>query len=278
MITGNITGTNYWSAGGGILNAGGTLNIQQSTIAGNWARKWGGGIYTSSGKTTCDGCLLWGNEANDANTDDIKSESNTTTINYSAIKSGTGYSGSHNISSISGSVFVNFDPASNGNPKSGGDYHLHADASQAIDSANAASQVYDDIDGQTRVGVNDMGADEVGSVCSGGKPSLSLGLGNVFWASYADYISRYLTVNYKVNNAGASTAYNMQVVGSQATAGVLSLTAMPINLGNVSGASSAPVTLVYFVPCGVSHFQATVYVTAKDTCGTSYYYPAPYQG
>jgi len=280
MITGNITGTNYWSAGGGILNAGGTLNIQQSTIAGNWARKWGGAIYTSSGKTTCDGCLLWGNDANDANTDDIKGESGTTTINYSAIKSGTGYSGSHNISSIAGSVFVSFDPASNGNPKTGGDYHIRPDATQAIDSANAASQVYDDIDGQTRTGVNDMGADELGSICTGGKPDLNLSLDSVQWASYADYIAHYLTVNYNVNNVGSSTANNMQYVGSTATASVVCMTAGPISLGTVNGGSSATLTLVYSLPpCGsVSHFQATVYVTAKDACGTSYYYPGPYQG
>jgi hypothetical protein len=279
MITGNITGTNYWSSGGGIYNAGATLNIEHSTIAGNWAKKRGGGIYTGAGTTTCDGCLLWNNEALDANTDDVKGETGTTSITYSAIKSGSGYTGSNNISSISGSVFVSSIPATNGNPTKGGDYHIVPDALEAIDSANPASLVICDIDSQIRTdSVNDMGADELGSICTGEQPSLTLSLQNTQWASYADYLARNLSVEYRISNGGSSAAYNLEVVGSTATNGAYGVTSMPLNLGNVDAGSSAAFTLKYSTPAGVGNFLSTVYATAYDGCNTIYHYPSPYSG
>lgn len=168
MITGNITGTGYWNAGGGIASAG-TLNLYHCTVAGNWANRSGGGVLVSGGAATIDGSLLWDNMATDANTRDIAVNSGTATVTYSAIRNGSGYGGSNNITAITAPVFIAADPATSGTPKPGGDYHLRTDAVEAIDSADPASPVTEDFDGDPRPLdgpgsggiVNDRGADEV---------------------------------------------------------------------------------------------------------------------
>ena len=104
----------------------------------------------------------WDNDSNDANSDDIY-DAGSATVNYSAIEAGTGYSGSNNVTSITGTVFVSPDAATSGNTKSGGDYHIKSDAVEIIDSADPSSTVTVDIAGGSRVGsINDRGADEYG--------------------------------------------------------------------------------------------------------------------
>lgn len=167
-ITGNITGTNYWSSGGGIASNG-TLNMYHCTVAGNWANRSGGGIQVNGGNATIDSCLLWDNTASDANSRDIRVGGGAASVTYSAIKNGSGYTGANNITAITGQVFVTPDYAANGNPKTGGNYHILVEAVEAIDTANPASAVTEDIDGDSRPldGPDgdtdeefDMGADE----------------------------------------------------------------------------------------------------------------------
>ncbi len=115
--------------------------------------------------------------------------------------------------------------------------------------------------------------------CTGGsQPSLSLSTSNVYWASFADYEARNLSVDYSVGNTGSDTAYAVQVVGSTASNGVTCSTIMPVVLGDIAASGSHSLTLHYTIPNGVPTFTATVYATALDGCGNSYSYPAPYPG
>ncbi len=160
IISGNSTGNNYWSSGGGLYVSGATANVYHTTFSGNWANRRGGGAYVRSGATaTFNGALLWGNSAANANTSDIRDDA-TATINYSAVKSGSGYTGANNVTAITGTVFVTTASASYGNPTTAGDFHIKSDAVEIINTADPASAVTDDIDGDSRTN-NDMGADEI---------------------------------------------------------------------------------------------------------------------
>ncbi|MEK7816873.1 MAG: RHS repeat-associated core domain-containing protein, partial [Actinomycetota bacterium] len=107
-----------------------------------------------------------------------------------------------------------------------------------------------------------------------GGPALALSQTKVYWASYNDYLSRQLSIDYRATNNGPGAAYEARVTGATATKGVYLTTPVPLPLGDISQGSYAPFTLKYFVPAGVTGFTTTVYATAKDQAGTDYYYPA----
>ena len=50
-------------SGGGIYNLGGTVNVSQSTLSGNWAVQFGGGIYNSGGTVNVSHSTLSSNSA-----------------------------------------------------------------------------------------------------------------------------------------------------------------------------------------------------------------------
>lgn len=111
------------------------------------------------------------------------------------------------------------------------------------------------------------------------QPALGLQKTGAFWGSYADFLARSLSVSFYVGNGSASiagNAYNVQMVGTANTAGVIS-TNTPLAVGHVPagfGSARAPV-VKYTVPAGVNYFATNVYATAEDGAHTSYAYPGP---
>ena len=59
------------------------------------------------------------------------------------------------------------------------------------------------------------------------------------------------------------------------TNGVVLSTPMPVMVGNITAGSSAPVTLHYLVPMGVTSFRTFNCVTSSDQVGNMYSYGAP---
>ena len=111
----------------------------------------------------------------------------------------------------------------------------------------------------------------------GTQPGLSLSKTGAFWASYADYTARKLSVNYSIGNTGAAGAANVSIVGSTSTTGVTSASALPMSAGNIAAGGSAAVTLQYNVPPAAATFKTTTYATAQNGA-TIYSYPGPYPG
>ena len=114
------------------------------------------------------------------------------------------------------------------------------------------------------------------SCSGGGKPSLTLAKTGVYWASYADYTSRLLSVDYRLTNPMAypfMTAYNVMVADSSATNGVILETSMPRSFNVIGVWGSVEYTLRYNVPSGVGSFRTTNTVSASDQCGNGYTYP-----
>ncbi|MBE0429241.1 MAG: fibronectin type III domain-containing protein [Thermoleophilia bacterium] len=106
-----------------------------------------------------------------------------------------------------------------------------------------------------------------------GQPDLNLAADNVYWASYADYTARELSVDLKVGNTGADTAYNVALTGATATNGVSLISATPVSVGDIAGGTSATATVKYDVPGGVTSFKTSVSGSAEDCDGNGYTYP-----
>lgn len=109
--------------------------------------------------------------------------------------------------------------------------------------------------------------------CESGKPQLALYRNRAYWASYADYTDRKLSVDSTVRNNGSTAAYDVRITGSTATNSATCLTSMPIELWQLTPGHSVPFTLTFDVPAGVGNFVAKLTASAQDSCGTIYTYP-----
>lgn len=108
-----------------------------------------------------------------------------------------------------------------------------------------------------------------------GEPALGIGPVNAFWASYADYEARSLSVDYPLHNRGTTTALDINIAGSIATNGVMLASPMPVSTGAMAPGSSRVFTLIYSVPPGVASFLTSITATARDECSVAYTYGAP---
>ncbi|MDO8737295.1 MAG: hypothetical protein Q7K29_09490, partial [Thermoleophilia bacterium] len=112
----------------------------------------------------------------------------------------------------------------------------------------------------------------IASIACDGEPVLSIGSAEAFWASYADYTARLLSVRYTVNNSGGTSAFSVNLDNSSATNGVITASSLPVSAGNIAAGASALVTLQYNVPSGVGSFRTTNSASAEDNCGTTFTY------
>lgn len=107
-------------------------------------------------------------------------------------------------------------------------------------------------------------------------PDLSLSMGNTYWASYADYLGRSLSVDYTLTNSGAGGAFSLQVLSLSASHGVIPVTATPFSLADVAAGATESMTVNYSLPQGVVAFSATATASCADDRGFIYQYPGSY--
>ncbi|MBE0429561.1 MAG: S8 family serine peptidase [Thermoleophilia bacterium] len=112
------------------------------------------------------------------------------------------------------------------------------------------------------------------SLC--GEPQLSLSSPQPYWATYADYQLRELSVDWTIHNA-AHNAYDVSIVGSANTNSVSTIS-LPVTVGDIPEGAEAVFTLTYQVPAGIASYKSTTYAVALDACGMMYAYPEPYPG
>ncbi|RJQ46370.1 MAG: DUF2334 domain-containing protein [Gaiellales bacterium] len=110
--------------------------------------------------------------------------------------------------------------------------------------------------------------------CTGAAPSLELAIGGPFWASYADYQGRLLSVDYFVNNPSGPDASNVVVARSDSTNGV-SLEGVSAHRFSIPAGGRVYIIIRYGVPQGVGSFRTETSVTATDDCGNLFIYPDP---
>jgi len=92
-----------------------------------------------------------------------------------------------------------------------------------------------------------------------GWPDLSVSFNGSHWGSFSDYLSRELTVDFTVHNANpAAAAHGVQITGATSTSGVSLASAIPVSVGSIAANGNAAVSLVFFVPAGVSGFHTNI--------------------
>jgi len=107
-------------------------------------------------------------------------------------------------------------------------------------------------------------------------PSLSWAVQRIYWASWADYQARRLTVAYKLANQGTGVAIGATIAASTCTpSSVYVTTALPLPVGDLEPGISSTVSLKYYVPANVGSFTTTTYVNSRDDAARTYWYPRP---
>ncbi|MHB8791939.1 MAG: NosD domain-containing protein [Thermoleophilia bacterium] len=129
-------------------------------------------------------------------------------------------------------------------------------------------------DWDTKIGQDNLPWTVAGGWCA--DPQLDLSRGNVYWTSYADYLSRRLSVEFVITTG--SEAANVRIVATTNTNGVGTATQLPELVGNISAGGNSTATLKYDIPAGAGLFMTQIYATGENVCGASFSYPGPYFG
>jgi hypothetical protein len=125
IVSGNTADGETFSDGGGIYNNGATLTLMNTTVSGNYALRYGGGLQ---GGGTITNSIFWANTA-DTTGPQING---TPTITYSDIEGGFTGTGNINLDP----VFVISAQASSGSATIAGDFHIQF-GSNVIDQGTA---------------------------------------------------------------------------------------------------------------------------------------------
>lgn len=104
------------------------------------------------------------------------------------------------------------------------------------------------------------------------RPLLTRALSGAYWASFADFQARSLSVDYTVANAGSGPALGVQITDAIASGGVTGQTTTLPYLGDIEAGGSQRATVRYTIPAGVTRFSSLISALAHDSCGTSYEY------
>ncbi|MEW6219312.1 MAG: DUF2341 domain-containing protein [Thermodesulfobacteriota bacterium] len=210
VITGNTADRAFTNDGGGVRAAGATT-ILNSTISGNYAWDDGGGLY---GDATVTNSIVYGNDAGDAT---LKQYGGVPTFSWSDVGQ-TGFPSGTSMNSDP--MFVDFQTAASGLPTTAGNFRICggagtpdpacSNASPCIDGGTGAGAPADDIEGDTRNGNPDIGADEyaINATTVGVATAVAASITSVAVTmpySKDDNHDNTYTVDYKLAAAGSWT-------------------------------------------------------------------------
>lgn len=109
-------------------------------------------------------------------------------------------------------------------------------------------------------------------------PNASLSTTRIWWATYDDYLSGDLSVQFHLTNTSQTPVASADVLASTATQGVLMTTDTPASFGPIQPSGGADTVLKYHIPPGINTFKTVLFVGLVDACGSEYYYPGPPPG
>lgn len=153
----------------------------------------------------------------------------------------------------------------------GADFHL-LPQSPGLNAGSSTGAPAVDIAGRQRPrgGAYDIGAYEGGGAW---QPELTWTCDGTYWASYADFSDRILSVDYSLDNEGPGGALSLGVTGWASSHGTKMTTPLPLSLGSLNADAGTEVTLRYLVPQGVSSFRTITRLTGTDAYGEEFTYP-----
>ncbi|MHB0915900.1 MAG: hypothetical protein ACYC5A_09775 [Thermoleophilia bacterium] len=103
-------------------------------------------------------------------------------------------------------------------------------------------------------------------------PALSVRVEAVFWADYAAYLARELSVRYSFANQGAVSADAFALRAVDTIPATVSVVALPEAVGIAPGASAA-IDVRYQVPQGVALFKTALFASCSDGAGGELWFP-----
>lgn len=106
--------------------------------------------------------------------------------------------------------------------------------------------------------------------CASVQPCLEMTLESIYWATFRDYISRTLSVDFNIVNTTGPDAFKVLVTSVASTNGAV-VHRMP-GPGDIPTSGSLLITIGYGVPSGISTFQTHISVSAQDACGNAFSY------
>ena len=107
-------------------------------------------------------------------------------------------------------------------------------------------------------------------------PNLTWGINRIYWASWADYVNRQLSIDYNLRNIGTGIATGVTVAASYGNpTSVYVTTPLPLTVGGITPNSFSTVTIKYYVPTSVGSFTTTTYANCQDDAGRTYWFPGP---
>ncbi|MHB9053343.1 MAG: hypothetical protein ACYC5F_05060 [Thermoleophilia bacterium] len=107
-------------------------------------------------------------------------------------------------------------------------------------------------------------------------PQLTWAKKKIYWASWADYQNRQLSLDYKIGNSGTEIAIAATIAASYGNpTSVYVTTPLPLTVGDISPNSASTITLKYYVPTSVGGFTTTTYASCQDDAGRTYWFPGP---
>jgi protocatechuate 3,4-dioxygenase beta subunit len=111
--------------------------------------------------------------------------------------------------------------------------------------------------------------------CNGQKPDLTLSASRAYWSSYTDYLNRFLSVDYKIDNPLGPDAARVTISEVVCTGGITPVTALPARIADtIPTGTNASATFVYHIPDGVNSFRSYTLGYTEDVCGNFFSYYA----
>lgn len=104
-------------------------------------------------------------------------------------------------------------------------------------------------------------------------PALSIAPERVYWANYAEYQNRSLSVDFRIVNSGVEEVLGLSVINVEGSAGVTNRTGLPLSVGSIPAGADTVATVEWRVPSGVGSFSARLWAMATTLRGTRVYYP-----
>ena len=105
-------------------------------------------------------------------------------------------------------------------------------------------------------------------------PNLTWSVQRIYWANWADYTNRQLSIDYKMGSSGTGTALASTVQASYCNpTSVYAVTVLPLLVGDLNPNAASTVTLKYYVPATVGSFTTKTYANCKDDAGRIYWFP-----
>ncbi|MEK7816674.1 MAG: hypothetical protein AAB281_00300, partial [Actinomycetota bacterium] len=145
---------------------------------------------------------------------------------------------------------------------------LYTPAAKLDDGAHTVRLIVDDLAGNT--------SEQIWSFTVK-SPVLTLTTTDTYWPSYTSYLERQLLVEFRLANPGSGLCKGGQVVASNASNGVLPLSDLPVNFGDLETATTVDYSILYLVPPTVSRFLINTTGKCLDDGSNVYIFAGPPQ-